>query len=127
MKLKDGIITVSSAKAAIKHFDSIILSDVAVCLSRGQKNAKRQIKMTAENCELRPKKKRADLTGEILIKSTDFSARTRAVSIDWLKGTIYGNSPVDGQRDNVKFTASGFWMKRNGKVELKNAKIVKCR
>jgi hypothetical protein len=127
MKLKDGVITVSSAKASIKNFDSIILSDVVVSMSRDRKNMTRHIELTAEHCELKPKKKRANLTGKIIIKSTDFSASTRSVFIDWLKGTISGNSPINGQKGNMKFTASGFLMKSNGKVELKNAKIVKCK
>jgi hypothetical protein len=125
MKLKDGFITISSAKAAIKSFDSIILSDVAVLVSRNLKKAKKRIKITAENCELKPKKKKANLSGEILIRLDDFSARTRFVSIDWLDGTISGNSQISGQRDGIKFTASGFSMKRGRKIELKNAKIEK--
>jgi hypothetical protein len=122
MKLKDGSITITTKRAAIKNLDRIILSDVSLFVSRGQKN----LTINAQNCELEPKKKKAQLSGNILIVSPDFSAKTRMVSIDWLKGTISGNSRIDGQKDNMKFTADGFSVKKNGKIELKHARIVKA-
>jgi hypothetical protein len=124
MKLKNSTVTIFSENAAIKALDNIVLSDVAVSIIPNASPDKK-IVIKAKRCELAPKRKRALLSGGILVKSIGFFAKTKRATIDWVNGTISGNSKIHGLKDNMEFTAAGFLMKTDGHVVLKRAKIAK--
>ena len=118
---KDGNVIIKAEKAKMQNLGIIDLINMMAVY----KVKSKELSVNATNCRFLSKENKAYLANNVILKSEDLTVETESAIIDGKKQTIYGESKVIGYTQDAKFSASGFSVKSDGKIILKNAKIVK--
>jgi hypothetical protein len=121
-KLKNGTLTLSAKSAKLNEKDgSILLKNVRSVFYSKQKD----ISVSCSYCTFRVKERKAYLTRDVCLKSSETVCYTKSAVVNLVDNSISSNSTIRGLRNGVKFLASGFHLNESGKITLKRAKIVK--
>jgi hypothetical protein len=79
--------------------------------------------MNCDVCIFDKKRKKAYLSKNVIIKSTDFCCNTESVVVDFVSNSITGNSKLHGTKTGMRFTSSGFCIRPDGRITMNRMKI----
>jgi hypothetical protein len=120
-RLNGGILTLVARSADVGIEGKILLTDVTATFEKNKKI----ITIRCKDCDLRQKKQKAYLKGNVCIKTNNAVCYTDSAIVNFVENSISGKSRMHGVQSGTKFTSKGFSMKDDGKIKLNKAKIVK--
>jgi hypothetical protein len=120
-KVRGWLLSVSFESGTISKDGILILKSISGKLSKPPKI----IRIRAGKCRIFAGRKVAYLCSDVSVHSNGFDAKTANICVDWHRGTISGNSQITGKIGVSRFIAKGFSINEDGKVMLKNMKILR--
>lgn len=120
-KLNGGLLTLSAAEVSVRSKDEISLLKVKAKFEKDKETTT----IEGGKCIINFVKKDANLTDNVMIKSSDITCTTESATIDLVKNSIYGDSKITGTKGGYKITSDGFFIDQQGSIKLKHAKIRK--
>lgn len=84
----------------------------------------RKIFVKSEDCEVDKDASLINLRNNVFIKTDDAELKTSESTINIKTGELKSDQKVEGKHRGMIFEATGFYLARNKKLDLKNVKIV---